>query len=53
MFQAHEGAEGTDTRSQEIAKLIPSDVQISLLGKKLFGLESWKDEQANPMFMKC
>jgi hypothetical protein len=44
MFQAHDDAEGSDRRRQEIAKLIPSNVQISSLGKKLFGLESWKDE---------
>ncbi len=42
MFPAQEGKENTDIRTEEMKIRIPKEVEMSELGKRLVGLESWK-----------
>jgi hypothetical protein len=42
MLPAMEKKPGTGIRKQEILKLLPPDFQLTELGRRLFGLESWQ-----------
>jgi len=43
MFPAQEKGLGVELRRQEMIKMIPSELQLTDLGKKLFGLQSWNE----------
>jgi hypothetical protein len=51
MMPAYEGYPGTEFRSRQMKQMIPKEFQISELGKKMFGLESWNinklDQKSN------
>jgi len=41
MLPAHQGAPGTEERTSMLKKMLPTDFQVSALGRKVFGLEKW------------
>lgn len=43
MFPAKEGERGTDDRRLQVRRKLPKDVPLTDLGRKLFGLKSWKE----------
>lgn len=43
MFGAQEGGKGTDKRAVEVERLLrPIKAEVTPLGRKMFGLDSWK-----------
>jgi hypothetical protein len=41
MFSSKEGLEGVEMRKEAMKKMIPPEVELTSLGKKILSLESW------------
>lgn len=44
LFPAKEAQKGAEERTQEVMKKLPSDLPITELGRKLFGLQKWNEK---------